>query len=222
MVGKCVHNLSQVSPMLNIGHFIFASFASAFLLKVSLEPVMHMHFLKLFQLLRPEFASLLTKDEEMDILVLISRLIQTLSSHKLAIDDKHMPKLYARFLAGLLARHRREGIANGHLSVSSHNPRPPPEGPPIIIHEYAAQNIIVAEPQTQEGSGNGSNFDNNSDQHPEVNICEMGSVPADGCIPIIINDDYLIDGNLLPEEELLATMQTIKNPNWWQDMMLPG
>jgi hypothetical protein len=188
------------------GHFIFASFASAFLLK----------------LLRPEFASLLTKDEEMDILVLISRLIQTLSSPKLAIDDKHMPKLYARFLAGLLARHRREGIASGHLSVSSHNPRPPPEGPSIIIHEYAAENIIVAEPRTQEGATPGPNFDNNSDQHPDINICGMDSVPADGCIPIIINDDYLVDGNLLPEEELLATMQTIKNPNWWQDMMLPG
>jgi hypothetical protein len=208
--------------MLYIGHFIFASFASAFLLKVSLKPVMYMYLSKLYQLLRPEFASLLTKDEEMDILVLISRLIQTLSSPKLAIDDKHMPKLYARFLAGLLARHRREGIASGHLSVSSHNPRPPPEGPSIIIHEYAAENIIVAEPRTQEGATPGPNFDNNSDQHPDINICGMDSVPADGCIPIIINDDYLVDGNLLPEEELLATMQTIKNPNWWQDMMLPG
>ena len=177
--------------------------------------------LKLYQLLRPEFASLLTKDEEMEILVLISRLIQTLSSPKLAIDDKHMPKLYARFLAGLLARHRREGIASGHLSVSSHNPRPPPEGPSLIIHEYA-ENVIVAEPQTQEGFGNGSNLDNNFDQHAEINICRMDSVSGDSGIPIIINDDYLVDGNLLPEEELLATMQTIKNPNWWQDMMLPG
>lgn len=150
----------------------------------------------------------------MDILVLISRLIQTLSSPKLAIDDKHMPKLYARFLTGLLARHRREGIASGHLSASSHNPRPPPEGPSIIIHEYA--------PQTQEGAAPGLNFDNNSDQLPEINTCGMDSVSADGCIPIIINDDYLVDGNLLPEEEFLATMQTIKNPNWWQDMMLPG
>jgi hypothetical protein len=222
MVNKYVHSLTQVSPLLHTGHFIFASFASAFLLKVSLEPVMCTYLSKLYQLLRPEFASLLTKDEEMDILVLISRLIQTLSSHKLAIDDKHMPKLYARFLAGLLARHRREGIASGHLSVSSRNPRPPPEGPSLIIHEYRAENIIVAAPQTQQGSRSGSNFESNSDQHVEIGTYGMESVSADASIPIIINDDYLVDGNLLPEEELLATMQTIKNPTWWQNMMLPG
>lgn len=24
------------------------------------------------------------------------------------------------------------------------------------------------------------------------------------------------------EEEMLATMQAIKNPDWWQNMMMPG
>jgi len=186
------------------GHFIFASFASAFLLK----------------LLRPEFSSLLTKDEEMDILVLISRLIQTLSSSKLAIDDKHMPKLYARFLAGLLARHRREGIANGHLSASSHNPRPPPEGRSETVHDYS-ENVIAPAAQAQEQTGNVSNFDN-SDRHAEINMYETGPISDDTSIPIIIDDEYLLEGNILPEEEFLATMQTIKNPTFWQNMMLPG
>ena len=187
------------------------------------DPVNYLRSLQLYQLLRPEFSSLLTKDEEMEILVLISRLIQTLSSNKLAIDDKHMPRLYARFLAGLLAQHRREGIANGHLSVSSHNPRPPPEGRSETIRNYS-ENTIAAAPQAQGQTGNGSNFDN-SDRHAETNITNMyGTEPIsdDASIPIIIDDDYLLEGNILPEEEFLATMQTIKNPTFWQNMMLPG
>lgn len=28
--------------------------------------------------------------------------------------------------------------------------------------------------------------------------------------------------NGVSEEEMLATMQTLKNPAWWQNMMMPG
>ena len=55
----------------------------------------------------------MTKDQENNVFDLIGRLIQTLSSPKIAIDDRHTPKLYARFLAGLLSRHRRDGGAVG-------------------------------------------------------------------------------------------------------------
>ncbi|CAK5274670.1 unnamed protein product, partial [Mycena citricolor] len=81
------------------GHFIFSAFASAFLLK----------------LLRPEFSHLMSKEEENKVYDLIGRLIQTLSSPEIAIDDRHTPKLYARFLAGLLSKHRRDGATVGRL-----------------------------------------------------------------------------------------------------------
>lgn len=32
----------------------------------------------------------------------------------------------------------------------------------------------------------------------------------------------LIDTNYSSDEEMLATMQVIKNPSWWQNMMMPG
>lgn len=57
----------------------------------------------------------MTQGQENDIFDLIGRLIQTLSSPKIAIDDRHTPKLYARFLAGLLSRHRRDGASVGRL-----------------------------------------------------------------------------------------------------------
>ncbi|KAG6843914.1 hypothetical protein H0H87_011724, partial [Tephrocybe sp. NHM501043] len=77
--------------------------------------------IRLYQLLKPEFSNLLSKDQETEIFDLIGRLIQTLSSPEIAIDDRHTPKLYARFLAGLLSKHRRDGATVGRL-----HPHPPP------------------------------------------------------------------------------------------------
>jgi len=57
----------------------------------------------------------MTKDLETEIFDLIGRLIQTFSSPEIAIDDRHTPKLYARFLAGLLARSRKDGATVGRL-----------------------------------------------------------------------------------------------------------
>ena len=100
------------------GHFVFASFASAFLLK----------------LLRPEFAALVSHEQTNAIFALIGKLIQVLASSEVAIDDRHTPKLYARFLAGLLAKHQPGGSSSGRL----HPGRPP-----------------AAEGQLPEGDGSG-------------------------------------------------------------------
>jgi hypothetical protein len=60
------------------------------------------------------------KEEESQVYYLIGRLIRTLSSPEIAIDDHHTSKLYAHFLAGLLSRHRRDGATVGRL-----HPQPP-------------------------------------------------------------------------------------------------
>ncbi|KAJ7660324.1 hypothetical protein DFH06DRAFT_393736 [Mycena polygramma] len=81
------------------GHFFRAAFAAAFLLK----------------LLRPEFSHMMSNEKESQVYDLIGRLIQTLSSPDIAIDDHHTPKLYARFLARLLSRHRRDAVTLRHV-----------------------------------------------------------------------------------------------------------
>ncbi|KAG2108840.1 hypothetical protein BD769DRAFT_1392651 [Suillus cothurnatus] len=73
------------------GHFVFASFASAFMLK----------------LLHPDFAQLLARQMEDEIFELIGRLITMLQD--VAIDERHTPRLYAQFLASLLTGHRKGG-----------------------------------------------------------------------------------------------------------------
>ena len=45
---------------------------------------------------------------ETEIYRAIDRLINTIGSPQVAIDEHHTPMLYSRFLAGLLAKHMRD------------------------------------------------------------------------------------------------------------------
>ncbi|KAH8109647.1 hypothetical protein DFH11DRAFT_1881133 [Phellopilus nigrolimitatus] len=70
--------LSSEAPAARFsGHFVFASFVSAFLLK----------------LLRPEFSNLVMREQTSQIFGLIGKLIQVLASSEVSIDDRHTPRL---------------------------------------------------------------------------------------------------------------------------------
>ncbi|KAK0214522.1 hypothetical protein IW262DRAFT_275863 [Armillaria fumosa] len=72
-------------------HFMCVAFAAVFL----------------FKLLRPEYSSLLENADNHESVNLIAILIDEFSSSDIAVDDRHTPKLYARFLATLLSNYRR-------------------------------------------------------------------------------------------------------------------
>jgi len=189
------------------GHFVFASFASAFLLK----------------LLKPEFSSFLTKGQETEIFDLVGRLIQTLSSPKISIDDRHTPKLYARFLAGLLSQHRRDGAGPGRLPA---NPPPqnqlpsssapqPTSGTPSSTPLRPAAEIGNAGLQT---SGQGSS---NPSQGMDTTTY-TSSQPVISDVDAFLLDFDMADLTGITEADMLATMQAIKNPAWWSNAMMPG
>ncbi|KAG6809261.1 hypothetical protein H0H92_000968 [Tricholoma furcatifolium] len=214
VIRNMVENLATTGYMRYApdGHFIFASFASAFLLK----------------LLKPEFSSLLSKEHETEIFDLIGRLIQTLSSPEIAIDDRHTPKLYARFLAGLLSRHRRDGATAGRL-----HPHPPPNnssssqdlvqpGPPSTS-TFSVSSSQASSSHTQGSSFTGHSFqqDGKADMTP---IYEPETTFSAGTGAIHFGTDYGISafGGGVSDEEMLATMRALKNPEWWENMMMPG
>jgi hypothetical protein len=206
------------------GHFVFAAFASAFLLK----------------LLRPEFANLMTKEQEQEVFDLIGRLIQTLSSPDIAIDDRHTPKLYARFLAELLMRHRHDGASGMRLHA-----QPPPQNSLPSGSSGAAtaathgQSAPFSMTQVQGGAPEGSQQGQGQVQgygqpmykpKPEpIYRHEASSVLGTGTIEFSSNSDAeqfyfgleALSTNPL-DEETLATMQALKNPSFWQNMMMPG
>ncbi|KEP47283.1 fungal specific transcription factor domain protein [Rhizoctonia solani 123E] len=71
------------------GHFVFLSFAAAFLLKM----------------LRPQFAAACDRSQSQHIISLVTRLTEVLSSNQVSIDDRHSPRLYSRFLTSLIQKH---------------------------------------------------------------------------------------------------------------------
>jgi len=90
------------------GHLVYASFASAFLLK----------------LLRHKFVHLFSEEKRARIIPLVERLIRVLNDPSVAIDDSHTPKIYARFLDGLLHKHRALARTQGTKHEHGKDPEP--------------------------------------------------------------------------------------------------
>ncbi|KAJ6471448.1 hypothetical protein C8R45DRAFT_1014408 [Mycena sanguinolenta] len=68
--------------------FTFVAFASAFLIKLLIE-----------------FSSLISEREESEMYDLIQRVIRTLNSPEIAVDDHHPSKIHAQFIARVLSHH---------------------------------------------------------------------------------------------------------------------
>jgi hypothetical protein len=71
----------------------------------------------------------------------IERLINTIGSPQIAIDERHTPKLYSRFLASLLAKHRRDGAALGRMHQ---------QGPPTQQLQTGSSTPVYQQPQQQQ------------------------------------------------------------------------
>ncbi|KAF8198312.1 hypothetical protein K438DRAFT_1584084 [Mycena galopus ATCC 62051] len=197
------------------GHFIFVAFASAFLLK----------------LLRPEFSHLMPKEEENQVYDLIGRLIQTLSSPDIAIDDRHTPKLYARFLAGLLSRHRRDGATIGRL-----HPQPPTQQSVTgsSSSEYGNQSRAgstftmstmspMAGAETVLGQEHGSHgYQQHTFAPSETVATPIYRPEATYSGPIQYGTEMDLGTGLPDEEQMLAAMQALRQPAFWDNVMLPG
>lgn len=171
---------------------------------------------------------MMAKEQENEVFDLIGRLIQTLSSPDIAIDDRHTPKLYARFLAGLLSRHRRDGATVGRL-----HPQPPPQqqvshsSPGDFGHNQSSSStssfpmMPMQGGQSSQGGYSQSTY-TNSTEKAGTPIYRPEATYALGNGPIQFSGDLDMGVNGFSDEEMLATMQALKNPLWWQNMMMPG
>jgi len=201
------------------GHFVFASFASAFMLK----------------LLRPEFAQLLTRQMEDEIFELISRLITALQD--LAIDERHTPHLYARFLASLLMRHRKGGrvVAGGLPNIPSQSQVSHQSQP----HNFPSHPSLSTSGTRYSGSAPGTSQQgrDNDVMHMSLSRGTSNSSPASTppsattvhsgvayCHvqpPVTTHGVPNGDSDIGMADVPLATMHAL-NDAWWKNMMMPG
>ncbi|KAH9162835.1 fungal-specific transcription factor domain-containing protein [Lactarius sanguifluus] len=218
------------------GYFVFAAFASAFMLK----------------LLRPECSRFITPGLETEIYQVIERLINTIGSPQIAIDERHTPMLYSRFLASLLAKHRRDGAAHGRL----HQHGPPTQQPQVS--STGAPAYQQQRQTTQQGppshSANPSSFATGGNPTTVPDAPSAATLNGSKPPPTVTQSanrnepmhqvetpsytfgattagqpgsgsgdanamDFTFDISI---DELLGPMKAIENPLWMQTMMLPG
>jgi len=84
-------------------HFLYVSFAAAYLIN----------------LLRPKFLPLLDHSTQQRIIRIVTRLIEVLGSEDVALDGRHTPALYSRFLSSLLSKYRQRAEPSYSNSRSS-------------------------------------------------------------------------------------------------------
>jgi len=180
---------------------------------------------------------LVEADDKMKIFDLIGRLIQTLSSPEVAIDNKHTPKLHAKFLAGLLTKHHQDSSQDQFSQTSLPPSNQPAGGNPA---SYEGQPQPSGSSTRYYGHGPGTTqstsmpqggFDNisyvsdpNLSSQPSISfshdIPQYQLQTSDGVTAAQDSAVNMMAG--LSEEEMLATLRAIGNPNWWSNVMMPG
>lgn len=212
------------------GHFVFAAFASAYLLKV----------------LRPPFASTLEHEQQSRILALVNRVIKTLASPEVAVDDHHTPKLYSRFLDGLLKRNQEAAVNAAAMIRAPAEPTVPAPLPtidtvlaratapsaekrpmsPTIQVQAPDEELPTARPtslmeavQTTQPHllGGEPMYRDDAYAYSTTASSTIDAQTRDTATQYS-NEDVLMQG----DENWIATMGALDNPAFWTNGMLPG
>ncbi|GLB40175.1 putative fungal specific transcription factor [Lyophyllum shimeji] len=192
---------------------VFITFASAFLVK----------------LLQPKFNSYLTVEKRLEIREVVQRVVDLLSSPEIAIDDRHGPKLYAKFLKGLLAapmalvdrnsppsamRKGRASSNNSHTSEaapdthdtdvdrsSQSSASPAPRQEALSFDSFA---VGALDPYAQGTAAN-------------TLALHLGSMD-DGTL----NMSDFFQPSLPFDDAIMQSIQSLADPNGWHDTTLPS
>ena len=151
--------------------------------------------------MNPKFTSLnlVTRQQEDDVFQLISRLIRALRSPRIAIDERHTPRLHARFLINLLSRYKRKAAAapeqhqnnNSPSAVRWPNQSTPPQWTELPEDNRNSNLYYTAHEKEVEQTGD--------TEFADFDFAGM---------------EY--------EEDVLGALRLLAKPEYWRDMMTPG
>lgn len=123
-------------------------------------------------MLQPKYAAYLDRDKRIEIRDLIGRLIDVME--EIAVDDRHCPKLYAKFLAGLLA-----------TPMAGVDYKPPPPKPKVVKAKSASPTTKRAELHNIILPGRGGTASNPASARPSASPPPF---PVDENGQVITND----------------------------------
>ncbi|TFK27196.1 hypothetical protein FA15DRAFT_666700 [Coprinopsis marcescibilis] len=206
---------------------VFVTFASAFLVK----------------LLQPKFASYLTREQRVEIRSLVQQVIDLLGSPEIAIDDRHGPKLYSRFLKGLLdkplARIDPSSSSGSPTDTKPNRSRSKPPKPSTGLEQTESQppsadpfNLVFNHPSpTTSASLSPPPAESMTDFNtfrpvggidpyaPDAPIMNAYDAATNGSGDLLMSDYFQPE---LPfDEEIIRSFQDLADPTGWQDISMP-
>ncbi|KAH8099947.1 hypothetical protein BXZ70DRAFT_893935 [Cristinia sonorae] len=179
---------------------VFVTFASTFLIK----------------LLQPKYVPYLTREQRVEIRQLIERLIDVME--EIAVDDRHCPKLYAKFLAGLLAT-PMASIDHKNLPIKTTKAKS--ESPTFRRTELGPfGRTTTSTPPSTRPSASPPPFQMDQSGHVIAgDVQDNQLTPLTNELPTGFNNYF----TPLPlEPEFLQSMQTLGDQTGWQDMVVHG
>ncbi|OBZ72273.1 Protein priB [Grifola frondosa] len=194
---------------------VFMTFACAFLIK----------------LLSPKFASYLSREKRLEIRNLVEQVSDLLGSPEVAVDDRHGPKLYSRFLKGLLstplARIDHSPGAVKRVPKSNSASRPPSRSDNVPETASARQSLSPPPARPSPQSLPASLSPPPADPLAHIPMGMARSFPSHIGLPDdnVSNIDFGASEFYSPplpfDAELLQSMQSLTGSGW-PDMVIPG
>ncbi|KII89885.1 hypothetical protein PLICRDRAFT_108635 [Plicaturopsis crispa FD-325 SS-3] len=193
---------------------VFVTFACAFLVK----------------LLQPKFASYLSREQREEIRSLVQQVIDLLGSPDIAIDDRHGPKLYSRFLKGLLATPMARVDSQSPSDLKTRQPSLPRQSSSeTSIESITGSSVYVTSPgedaplSPQPTSATSMAFDQFAPLLDGAeSLAPTGRRASLDTQPMLNMDATDLFRPPLPfDDELLQSMQQLSN-HAWHDTAIPG
>lgn len=180
------------------------------------------------QLLLPKYSHYFTHERRQEIRTLVQEAVDLLGAPEVYVDDKHGPKLFSRFLAGLLAAQSANPDILSPISKTMHLRRigsrskvtsgrgKEPSGSlsPASLNTYGS-GLEFSSPSGFSESSSAQQFvplgDNSHDQSPSTVDLGLG----------LSTPDYYQGAAMPVDQELLDSISFLSDPTW-QDTAVPG
>ncbi|KAH7928236.1 hypothetical protein BV22DRAFT_1117670 [Leucogyrophana mollusca] len=204
--------------------YIFITFASAFLVKVSADPVPEcsIHSKRFPQLLKPKYAYYFPFEQRLEIRTLVQRVVDLLASPDVVVDERHAPGLYSRFLTGLLATPMAQVNAISPGSIKS----------PLSLPRKQSSRKDKGKRQLDKEMASPSDYPSPSSDYSQSQSQPQSPSPSQSypLQPLLLDTGVPGSANnstdffhvpTTIDSELLESMQFMTDPTW-QEATIPG
>lgn len=175
--------------------------------------------------MQPKFSSYINTEKRREIRALVQSVIDILT--EVAIDDRHGPKLYARFLEGLLAMPQAGAVPPSPVSVATPVPRRPRAHSSSGLQSNHTSFVRVKDSASPAPSQDALSFDRFAPAESGINPFAFSSIPNFDAP----NASFAMDTSNPPDpfqsprrfdNDIMQSMQSLTDPSVWQDITLPS